>query len=334
MFRGIFNKKQAGSRGERQGRPASSAAPNLTGVSEDVGTHPAVTIDEVMVTLSRELSGLKETNVPQSAKERGWAAMQRELERHPVRPSVVATRPPAKRSARRGMWPWALGSAAAAVAVIATLIGTYSGGLLTTVENTSSTVVTVVSSDTTDKPTTSLVDGTTLDSITVTTDVVPSTGGTQPGTTQTSGTTVNTGTTGSSTGSTTGTSNPTTTQPSSPTTTGEQQNAAKQREGSARTAARYLADAVITGNTSGARSIVSPDALSSLSQMISSLQEPYGYTIDSEVQTLSGNVIRVTMAINDRVIDGQGELKEVLKHFAIKVRVDDAGAVIIAINEV
>jgi hypothetical protein len=322
MFKGIFDKKQAGPRGERHVRAASSAAPASTGVSQEAGTYPAVEIDETILALSRELSGLRETQVPQAAKERGWASLQRELERHPVHAAVPAARPVAGSRARRGSVRWAMGGAAAAVAVVATLLGTYSGGLLTANNDTPTTVVSVVSTDTSQPTTSSSIDNTT-----VTTNIVPTTDGTQPGTTQTSGTTVSPGTTGSSNPPTTGTSNPPTTQPTSPKTTGE-----KQREGSAKTAARTLADAVCTGNTSGARSIVSSEAQPSLAQMITLLKEPYGWTIDPVVQSLGGDVVRVTMAINDRVLNGQGELIEVLKHFAIKVRVDAAGAVIIAIN--
>lgn len=328
MFKGIFDKKQAGPRGERQVRAASSAAPVSPGASQEAGTHLAVDIDETILALSRELSGLKEIQVPQAAKERGWASLQRELERHPVHSAVPAARPAAGSRARRGTRRWALGGAAAAVAVIATLLGTYSGGLLTADNDTNTTVVTVVSSDTTQSTT-----STSIDSTTFPTDIAPTTDTSQPDTTQTSGTTVNPPTTGSSNPPTTGTSNPPTTQPASPTTTGEQQNAAKQREGSAKTAARTLADAVCTGNTSGARSIVSSEAQPSLAQMITSLKEPYGWTIDPNVQS-QGNIVRVTMAINDRVLNGQGELIEVLKHYAIKVRVDAAGAIIIAINAV
>ena len=54
-----------------------------------------------------------------------------------------------------------------------------------------------------------------------------------------------------------------TTQPPRTTTTGEQQDAAAQREGSAKAAAAYLANVVLTGDTSGARSLVATEAQAS-----------------------------------------------------------------------
>ena len=65
--------------------------------------------------------------------------------------------------------------------------------------------------------------------------------------------------------------------------------------------------------------------------MIMSLNEPYGYKVTG-ARTLTGDTVRVTMDINDRVDDGRGELVETIKRFAIKVRVDSKGAVVTAIN--
>jgi hypothetical protein len=92
-----------------------------------------------------------------------------------------------------------------------------------------------------------------------------------------------------------------------------------------------LADLVITGNTSGARALVASGAQSSLVQMMWSLNEPYGYLITGW-KSLTTDMVRVTMEINDRVANGQGELVETIKRFVIQVRVDEAGAVITAIN--
>jgi hypothetical protein len=48
--------------------------------------------------------------------------------------------------------------------------------------------------------------------------------------------------------------------------------------------------------------------------------------------SLSDTMVRVTLEVSDRVVDLNGELKEALPKFAIRVRVDDKGAVITAIN--
>ena len=96
-------------------------------------------------------------------------------------------------------------------------------------------------------------------------------------------------------------------------------------------AAFHLGDLVVTGNTSGARALVAAEAQASLVQMIMSLNEPYGYRVTG-ARSLSGNTVRVTMEINDRVSNGRGELEETVKRFAIQVRVDSRGAVITAIG--
>ena len=344
LFRGIFDKHGAEPQaGRHERRPSAVSAVSAARI-DAVGTdaRPSVTIDESIVALSRELSGLAQVQVSQAVRERGWASLQRELERRPVRATAPAAakgggsrnvaRPSDARHTRAAhsrSWRWALGSAAAAVAVIATLLGTYGGGLLQTADNDThpTTITSVVSSDTTEPSTTV----TTGDQTTITGPVT--TGGTQPGTTQGPVTTGGTGTTSGGPGSTggTGTSGPGTTQPPSPTTTGDQQNAAKQREISAKSAAFHLGDLVVTGNTSGARALVAAEAQASLVQMIMSLNEPYGYRVTG-AQSLSGNTVRVTMEINDRVSNGRGELEETVKRFAIQVRVDSRGAVITAIG--
>ncbi len=336
MFRGIFNKSGAEEQGKRQG-PAptvASAEPQPPVPAE------AVPVDEAMLAISRELSGLTQLPVAQAARERGWASLQRELERRPVVATGAGSAHSVRPARARG-WRWALASAAAAVAVIAALIGTYSGGLLQMADNGDSTgtvtsVTSVVSSDTTEPPTTVSTEGTTVSSDSPGTTQSPSTTAVQPDTTQSPGTTggtqPSTPTTSHPTHTTRGGSvRSTTTQPATTSTTSQQQYTATQREGSARAVAAYLADLVITGNTSGARALVAPGAQASLAQMAMSLNEPYGYKITG-VQSLSDTTVRVTMQINDRVTSPNGELVEVLPKFAIKVRVDGTNAVITAIN--
>jgi len=299
-----------------------------------------VAVDEAMLVISQELSGLAQLPVAQAARERGWAALQRELERHPVvatgTRSTVRARP--ARPAHSRSWRWALASAAAAVAVIATLIGTYSGGLLQTVWNdgptgTVTSVTSVVSSDTTEPSTTVTTEGTTVSTVGPGTTQAPNTTVIQPSTTQSPGTTGTQPTTPTSNGGSTVTTSgrPTTTQPGTTSTTDQQLYTSAQREGSARALAAYLADLVITGNTSGARALVAPEAQSLLAQMIMSLNEPHGYRITG-VQSLTDTIVRVTLEIADRVVDVNGELTEVSYKFAIKVRVDGTNAVITAIN--
>jgi hypothetical protein len=351
---GILSRLTPGFVGKRLGR-GPSAVPDVLPQGDITQSGSAsgldATVDESIMALSRELSALAHVEVSQAAKERGWASLQRELERRPVRATgkvagapvamrkgatrVTGAARPTARPAHSHTWRWALGSAAAAVAVIAALLGAYGAGAFqttaTVVDNgSSSTITSVVSSDTTKPPTTGTTTLTT-ENTTVTTGVQPST--TQgPGPTSTENTTVTTtggpGTTG---GGTTTTQPHTTTTKPGPTTTGEQLNTATQREGSARALAVYLADLVITGNTSGARALVTAEAQSSLAQMMMSLNEPYGYRVTGW-QSLSGDTVRVTIEINDRVDDGQGRLVEVVKTFAVRVRVDDDGAVVTAIN--
>lgn len=360
MFRGIFNKRAAQSKaGGPERRPSgavSSALPRSASQTLQA-TAPAsseaprldLAVDAEMLAASRELSGLASMQASQAAKERGWAALQRELDKHPVRPAAPRTVQPARKARTHGR-RWALGSVAAAVAVVAALLGTYSGGLLQTADNGdhSTTVTSVVTSDSTEPVTTDSIVTTVSSGATVTSGGSGATGSIEPtstvnsgsvvtestGATGTTPTTQSTGpgTTGGSTGGTTpATSGPNTTKPTSPSTTSGQQYTASQRASSAQAAAIYLAQLVITGNTSGARELVDPEAQSSLAQMIMWLNEPYDYAVVGN-QALGADIQRVTIAINDRVDNGSGELVETVKGFVLKVRVDSKGAVIIAIN--
>jgi hypothetical protein len=343
LFRGIFRR-----------RPAASAKPAATQAASapraaSLGDSPSdFAIDDSLLAISRELSGLASVEVSPAAKERGWASLESELERRPVRAagqlaaagaagSRGATRRASAHPAHSRSWRWAIGSAAAIVAVIAALLGTWGGGLLQTAgnDNHDSTTVSVVSSDSTEPVTTVSTDGTTPGT------VGPAPTGVEPTTTLGPGGTETSGGASSTTASTPATSagsgGPTTTKPASPPTTKPASPttmyAAGEKEGSAVAVAKYLADMVITGNTSGARALVAsdPEAQSSLAQMRMSLNEPYGYTFP-QVQSVSADTVRVTFAINDRVDNGQGQLVEVLKHFVVKVRVQDGEAVVIAIN--
>jgi len=62
-----------------------------------------------------------------------------------------------------------------------------------------------------------------------------------------------------------------------------------------------------------------------------SLNEPYGYRVTG-AKALTSDTARVTLDIDDRVVNSSGEVVETVKHFAIQVRVGADGAVITAIN--
>lgn len=362
MFRGIFNKRRAEFKGERDER-------ELLVVPSETSPDSA---DESLLLLSRELSSLNDLPVSAAAKERGWATLQREMERRPIQAASKSARvagglsaPVAGRagssggahSARPRGLRWGLASAAGVVAVVAALLGAYSGGLLPTAGNGDGPGpgTSVVSADTT-QPHTTQPDTTSsatappdmtlttvgpvttapgVSSDTTSTDPAVTDGtvttedtteGTQPTTPVTTRPTTPATTSGPAT-----TVGPSTTQPTQITSPTEQQMAAAQRESSAESAARRLADLVITGNTSGARALVASDAQKSLVQMIMSLTEPYGSKITGS-EVLDSDTVRVTMEIKDRVVNNVGEVMQVTKRFAVRVQVEGDDAVIIAIN--
>ena len=103
-----------------------------------------IPVDDAMRALDSRLSSLPHIEVSQAAKERGWATLHRELERHPVRPTAPAllkgtgakttVRPgglqpiPVHHGHSRG-WRMALGSAGAVVVILAAVLGIYGAGL-------------------------------------------------------------------------------------------------------------------------------------------------------------------------------------------------------------
>jgi len=229
-------------------------------------------------------------------------------------------------------WRWAIVSTAAFVAVVAGVLGAYGAGAFQTAyvadSGSSSTVTSAVASGTTQPTSPSSTQ--------------PATSTTQPGTSTTEPGSSTTGTHPSTTGAQP--SSPSTTQPGSSTTlprtdttqpsppsTGEEQMAAQEREDSARAAVTWLANLVITGDNSGAQALVDAGARSSLTQMVMSLKQPSGYEIPS-IEPLSGDIVRVTLVIQDRVDNGQGETVTKDVSFVVNVRVGSQGAVVIAIS--
>jgi hypothetical protein len=339
MFRDIFKRREAvrkDARRERGFAVAPVSALKDVASQTDSTVRLDIAVDETMLALDRELSGLARLEVGQAAKERGWATLQRELERRPVRTVVQA---PAKGVGTRGVahagtgsrtqtvrshsMRWALGAVAAAVAVVATLIGVYAAGPEgpAFVDNGGSptTAVSVVTSDSTESTDTT---GTTPSSeSTDTTGTTPSSGTTDT----TVRTTPSTGTTGGSPG----TGTPTTTQPT-PTTAGDQQNVTAQLENTAEAAAGHLADLIVRGDGSSARSLVDPAAYDDLAQITRSLAAPSGFT-RVDTRTVDG-VVRVTVEFYDSEADANGDLTDVVKTFVFKVRVNGQGAMVTAIN--
>lgn len=359
MFRDTFDRLGATIRGKRNRRgPSVVSAPSSPPVPEATDLRSETAIDESFLAISHELSSLATQQVPQAAKERGWASLQRELERRPVRAGAAATNAATAgagakgavstgRASRSAQQRFRLGLAAAAaiaVVVVAIVLGTYDGGGLQTAGSDTTTDSSVVVTDTTVPDTTPVTPGSSLPDTTESTEAPTSTEPSQPETTVDVTTP---DTTGGSSGSTTlpttpggstntsGTNRPPTqtTQPPRTTTTGETMNAAAQREGSAKAAAAYLANIVLTGDSSGARGLVASEAQGELAQMIMSLDQPFGYRIPaSGIKSLTGDTVRVTVDIDDRVLTANGEQVEMVKTYYIQVRVDEDGALITAIN--
>src|SRR5660397_206100 len=115
----------------------------------------------------------------------------------------------------------------------------------------------------------------------------------------------------------------------SPTTTESAQSvlAREEREGSAKSAARYLTLSVVEGDLAGADSVVTNGAHQGLVQMASSLHDPYGYRMIS-VTPGTGNSVRVIVEVKDRRSDRSGGVQELTPRFLYEVRVDEGGALV------
>jgi hypothetical protein len=288
-----------------------------------------------MLLLSRELSQLVHTKVPAGAKERGWAALEREMQRHPVKVASAATAGSkntvetrsSRRNTRSGGLRWALGGVAATIAVVAAVLATSGGTILQTADNDSTTTITAVAGVDSTSPVTVPTGSTTGTQDTNTTEAsVPSTNSPQtsegqvaPNTTQ-----------GSSVTQSTGSTQRTTTTGATP-TTNPQQNAAARIVATAKEAAFDLGSMVVTGNASGARSLVVSGAQPSLAQMLMSLEQPFAFNLSS-TGAIDGQDVRVVLEIEDRVSSGSGEIVETAKRFVLKIRVGDGGAQVIAIS--
>lgn len=325
MFTRAHNKHT--SRDQGPSRESGLCAP-IPASSQDI------TVDEALLALDRGLCGLAQLPVAQATKERGWALLSRELARHPVRASAPAlikgtgakgplganpARPVVAGPSRT--WRVALGSTAAAVAIVAALLGSYAAGLLGGPDSGPGPVASATTSATAPETTTP------TDATTVVTPA-PDTTQTTPPTGAGTSTTATEATTPPSGGSP-GTNPPVTTAPAQTTTTNEEQWAAAQRIKTAKDAAKALGDAVLyyfaTGEMSGMRSLVASSAQASLTQMIASLGDgdgPNGFNLVAS-KSLGATTVRITLefiaAADER------------PRFNLTVRVSDQGATITAI---
>jgi len=79
MVKGIFDKHEAGKESQRESRMPLAATPTESGpANQTAGSIADQPADEAFFALARELSGLGEMEVSRAAKERGWAALERE----------------------------------------------------------------------------------------------------------------------------------------------------------------------------------------------------------------------------------------------------------------
>ncbi len=330
MFARTFKKRGTSKGKGPESLPSTPAAVDLTDIA----------LDEALLAIDSQLRGLAEIGVAQAAKERSWATLHRELERHPIRPAAsalpkgAATRPVLNGSSVRTApaghsrgWRVAIGSMAAAVVAIAVL-GSYAAGLFTTTAT--NTSLTLAESTEGTQPPTSVSSSDTVSTpgSTSTETVV-----TEVTTTATTTRTVTTNSTQSTTPTSKGpvvTNNAPTTQPqqNGTTTTNEQQMADAQLENSAMGAAQALGRAVVdrfaSGDLSGARSLVDSGAEAGLTWMISSLDAPTDPSVDvSATKVISKDTVRITL----QFVDG-----DKTPRFFIKVRVTPGSAIVTDIS--
>lgn len=344
MFNRIFNKRGTKARGKSRGSglSAASASASVKVVTQVEGVPQVdVTIDDTILALDRELSNLSGLQVAQAAKERGWAALHRELERHPVRaasPTLLSggavkgsthggSVRPVLAGHSRG-WRVALSSAGVAVVILAVVLGTYGAGLFgdgggtlvsVTTTEASTPATTVATGDTT--PTTVNTPDTT--GTTPTTAITPDTTGTTPTSGNTTPTTDSTPTTGGSSNTTQRVTS--TTLPAQTTTTNATQMAAAEREKDAKNAAWDLGAAVLdyfsTGELGGTPALTDA-AQGSLTIMVKSLDAPTEVHVVG-AKTNSDGTVRVTL----QFVDGDESPR-----FFITVRVSDGGTTVTDIS--
>ena len=370
MFRSIFKRRGTADQSKRKERASSAAPASVTkvGASQvDAAVPVDLTVDEGMMVISRELSGLARMEVGQAAKERGWATLHRELERHRVRSQSATAGGGAKEAGARGAgakgaarvgagpqsrtirsgnprWVMISAAAVAVVAVVVSLAAVYGGGgdgpVVVSNPPTTGTVTSVVTSDTTPPDTTvptGVTTAPTVDTTVPTGNTTPttSTPTTTGGTTPTSGATPTSDRPVTTDRTTVTTKTPDTTQPPATTTTNETQMATAQREKDAKRVAQALGSEVLLAFQSGSElgdvsSLVTLGARGDVTQMVSRLVNPDGCHVST--MSVNGGTVSVVMTFNDVIPDGQGGQNDVTKRFIATVRVDDDRAVITGIS--
>lgn len=299
--------------------------------------------DEALFLLIEELGGLGELRVPAAARQRGWAQVRAYVRTRQARGAFtpVGARLRGVVHTRR----LALGSTVALLAIALGVAGVLRlggpDGGPSLVDNSITTATTAVADN---SPTTQEPPSTTGSTPAATTPVTPGT--TAPSSSPTSGSSVTTPGTGTThttatpphttaTEPRTGTTQPasTTTQPASTTTTGEQLMTAEERERSAIVAAAILAEAVKSGDTDAASSVLSSSARRRLVQMMATLHDAQDYKIIS-VEVAGPQFSKVLVQFTDETADAQGQPLTVVRRFLFELHVDQSGALVIGIYAV
>ncbi len=307
---------------------------------------PDPAADEALFLLIEELADLGEVRVPAAARERGWAQVRADVHTQQARGAFA----PAGARLRGMVYTrrLAIGSTVALVAIALGLVGVRQldgrGSGPSVVDNAITTAAIAVAgnSSITQKPssTTSATPATTKPITPGDTASSPSsTSGssvTSPGTGTSGATAPSPSTTATEPGTNTtepgtNTTEPgtSTTQPAS-TTTSEQLMTAEERERSATAAAAILAEAVVSGDTDEASSVLSSSAKRGLVQMVATLHDAQSSKIIS-VETAAPQVSNVLVQFTDDTADVQGQPPTVVKRFLFELRVDQSGALVIGI---
>ena len=346
----IFNKRETVHDGkdrlDRRAGAASSSVKKLS-VSDDPTYHLDIPVDDAMRAIDARLSGLSHIEIGQAAKERGWAALHRELERHPVRPTAPALlkgtgaktngrvgnlQPVAARAGHSRGWRIALSSTGAVVVILAVVLGVYGAGLLNNGTGPIALDTTVSVTDvTTTEVTTPTSESTPITETTITT--LPS------GTTETTWVTTESSTTVTApeTTPTSGGGNTATTKATTPTTkpavttstTAGPIYVSAERERDAQVMASLLAKGIVdyfagVSDISDVSRHVAPSAQSALRWMIGRLDNPNnGQVVGDSAKHIDENTVRFTLEF----VDGDKTLS-----FFVWVYADDEGSIITKIT--
>lgn len=288
---------------------------------------------EEFLALENELEGLGSLRVPAAARERGWVLVRREVEARQARGGF---RTQAQVRPRRG-WRGVAAAALTALALVLGSLGIHSLANLR-VAGEGTAVTTVASAAGSSGATTGQLPGTSGTAGGPTSsDIMPPTsagggsvtsgsGGVPSQSTQQSP--ITTGATSDTTlPSTTGRTTVTTQQSTS---TSRQVMTKEERQDTAIGVVSYVAQAVIAGNSVDAASQVAPEASANLTQLMASLENPSGYSVQP-LGDAAGEDVRVVLTIEDNRPDGQGGFTTATVRFVVSVRLLSDEARIVAI---